>query len=246
MALEGSLQDMSLSDLIQVFRMGPKTGVLLLVNEDERGVIYVAAGRMVDAAIVRGTERLVVAKGDEAVIQMLTWDNASFVFRHNPSVQARSIRIENDGEWLILEGMRRREDPMRAMPYQSLTLDTRLELAPVPNDAKSGVSLNVNQWRVLSQVANSKDLRDICRATGLGTEAVIRTVAELMSIGLVEVMPPERPKPQAAKQAARAARAPQPQLAFAGNGIPGEQDADEQPSVSHNLLNAIMRRIRGL
>ncbi len=245
MALEGSLQDMSLSDLIQVFRMGPKTGVLLLLNGDERGVIYVAAGRMVDAAIVRGTERVVVAKGDEAVIQMLTWDDASFVFRHNPSVQTRSIRIENDGEWLILEGMRRREDPMRAMPYQSLSLDTRLELAPVPNDAKSGVSLNVNQWRVLSQVANSKDLRDICQATGLGTEAVIRTVAELMSIGLVEIMPLERPKPQAAKQSARAAR--KPQLAFAGNGIPGDSGTDEeQPSVSQNLLNAIMRRIRGL
>jgi hypothetical protein len=245
MALEGSLQDMSLSDLIQVFRMGPKTGVLLLLNGDERGVIYVAAGQMVDAAIVRGTERVVVAKGDEAVIQMLTWDDAGFVFRHNPSVQTRSIRIENDGEWLILEGMRRREDPMRAMPYQSLSLDTRLQLAPVPNDAKSGVSLNVNQWRVLSQVANSKDLRDICRATGLGTEAVIRTVAELMSIGLVEVMPSERPKPQAAKQSARAARTPQ--LAFAGNGIPGDGGVDEdQPSVSQNLLNAIMRRIRGL
>ncbi len=244
MALEGSLQDMSLSDLIQVFRMGPKTGVLLLINEDKRGVIYVAAGRMVDAVIVRGSQRLVVAKGDEAVIQMLTWDNANFVFRHNPSIQTRSIRIENDGEWLILEGMRRRQDPMRAMPYQSLTLDTRLQLAPVPNDAKSGVSLNVNQWRVLSQVANSKDLRDICRATGLGTEAVIRTVAELMSIGLVEVMPLERPRTQPAKQAARTTHTPQ--LAFAGNGIPGDQGADEQPSVSHNLLNAIMRRIRSL
>jgi hypothetical protein len=121
-----------------------------------------------------------------------------------------------------------------------------LELAPVPNDAKSGVSLNVNQWRVLSQVANSKDLRDICRATGLGTEAVIRTVAELMSIGLVEVMPLERPRTQPAKQVARTTHTPQPRLAFAGNGIPGDQGDDEQPSVSHNLLNAIMRRIRSL
>ncbi|NTW98298.1 MAG: DUF4388 domain-containing protein, partial [Oscillochloris sp.] len=42
MALEGTLQDMSLSDLFQVFRMGPKTGLLLLSSDGERGIIYVA------------------------------------------------------------------------------------------------------------------------------------------------------------------------------------------------------------
>lgn len=243
MALEGTLHDMSLSDLIQVFRMGPKTGVLLLVRGDERGVIYVAAGNMVDAAIVRGTERTILATADEAVIQMLTWDNAAFVFRHNPETKNRPMRIEHDGEWLVLEGMRRREDPLCAIPYHKLTLDTHMQLAPIPNDARSGVSLNVNQWRVLSQVANSKDLRDICHATGLGTEVVIRTIAELMSIGLVEVVPQERPKIKASAPATRPVGTPQ--MAFAGNGGLDGEDG-QPPAVNQNLLSAIMRRIRGL
>src|SRR4051794_12627034 len=96
MALEGCLQDMSLVDLIQIFRMGPKTGVLLLSSGSERGVIYVSAGQLVDAAIVRGPERQVLAVGEEAVLQLLQWEDASFTFRPDPAAGERLTRIVHD------------------------------------------------------------------------------------------------------------------------------------------------------
>lgn len=248
MALEGTLQDMSLGDLFQIFRLGPKSGVLVLNGGKERGVVYVAEGRPVDAALL-SAERTVSAAQEEAVIQMLLWDNASFVFRHDPAVCQRPARITRDAEWIVMEGMRRRDDPTRALPYHTITLDTQLQLSPLPSSAESGVSLDVNQWRILSQVSSSPNLRTICDATGIAPPQVIRTVAELLSIGLVEVVAPPpapKPKPQPRQDAVTAtvpAGASHTPLAETGAPSTG---ADVRPQVGRGLLDAIMRRVRGL
>lgn len=252
MALEGTLQDMSLSDLFQVFRMGPKTGVLLLIGSSERGVIYVAEGRLIDAAVVRGADRSVVAVQDEAVLHTLLWEQASFVFRHDEAVTNRRARIVHDAEWLVMESMRRRKDPTRALPYHKLTLETQLQLSPLPSSAESGVSLDVNQWRILSQVASCPNLRTVCAATGIEPEQAIRTVAELLSIGLVEIVPPAppAPKPQSElRYPAQAGVAPLRRMepALAGASLPALNSTVERgEAMGRGLLDAIMRRIRGL
>jgi hypothetical protein len=234
MALEGTLQDMSLSDLLQIFRLGPKSGVLVLNGAAARGVIYVAAGRPVDAALL-GAGRAVTAAQEEAIIQMLLWDEATFVFRHDPAVCQLPARITRDAEWIVMEGMRRRDDPAGALPYHTISLETQLQLSPLPSSAESGVSLDVNQWRILSQVSSSPNLRTICEATGITPAEAFRTVAELLSIGLVEVVipPPAPPRPRRQDPAG-------------GLGPAGAQGADERPLVGRSLLDAIMRRVRGL
>ncbi|MBX0328081.1 DUF4388 domain-containing protein [Oscillochloris sp. ZM17-4] len=244
MALEGTLQDMSLSDLFQVFRMGPKTGVLLLTSGAERGIIYVAAGRLIDAAVVSGPERTVLASHDEGVIRMLLWDDADFTFRHSPAVLERPVHIAHDSEWLVLEGMRRRDNPALAMPYHTITLDTQLQLSPLPSSAESGVSLDVNQWRILSQVSIAPSLRAICDATGISVDQAIRTVAELMSIGLVEIVPPAVPK---SKPRPRLDLMTSPQGSMMEPVLAGARSGEEgPPMVGRGLLDAIMRRVRGL
>jgi hypothetical protein len=251
MALEGSLQDMSLSDLFQVFRMGPKSGVLLIDKQEDRGVIYVSEGRLIDAFIVRGPERKVIATSDDAVLQMLTWEDASFVFRHEIATDQRPVRIQHDEEWLILEGMRRRADPIRSMPYNTITLDTELQLAALPSSAESGVSLDVDQWRVLSQVASSQHVRAICDATGIKTEKAIRIVAELLSIGLVEIAPPSQSVAPTQKEPTHQLNATENEaleLTLAKAGIKSDMrgQASHRPSVGRGLMNAIMRRVRDL
>src|SRR5258706_7095587 len=144
MALEGSLQDMSLIDLFQVFRMGPKTGTLLLFSGIERGVVYVVDGCLVDAVCVRGSERLIVATGEEAVVQLLQWEDAGFTFRHDLAARERQLRIFHDSDWLILEGMRRHGHPLPGLPQQ-ITLGTQLALASLPGGIESGVNLSLDQ-----------------------------------------------------------------------------------------------------
>jgi hypothetical protein len=249
MALEGTLQDMSLSDLFQIFRLGPKSGVLILTKEVDRGIIYVNQGQLIDAFIVRGAERMVVATRDEAVLAMLEWEDATFVFNHNLSVANRPVRIEHDAEWLIMEGMRRRSDPTRALPYHTITLDTRLQLSPLPSSAESGVSLDVDQWRILSQIASNQTLRSICEATRIEPQKAIRVVAELLSIGLVEIAVPPKsaetrtPREKPVTPPLQPKRVPDLALANAGILDHGEQS---RPNVGRGLLNAIMRRIDDL
>jgi hypothetical protein len=159
-------------------------------------------------------------------------------------VTARPPRIYHDAEWLVMEGLRRRENPLRALPHERITLDSRLELASLPNSAETGVKLDLDQWRILSQVANSRDVRDICEKTGMDAEAAIRTVTELVAIGLVEVALP----PAATKERRRPepAYAPQLQPVAAGMGaIPAGQVAPPA-TAGRGLLQAIMRRVRGL
>jgi hypothetical protein len=251
MALEGSLQDMSLSDLFQVFRLGPKSGVLLLSHDAERGVIYVDRGALIDAFVVRGEERSVVATSDEAVLHMLAWDDAQFVFRHDLSVAGRAVQVQHDSEWLVMEGMRRRSDPLQALPYHNLTLDTCLQLSPLPSNAESSVSLDVNQWRILSHAANNQSLRTISELTGIEPEKTLRITAELLSIGLVEAMPTAPARSAASRgSATRQQEAPRSgpgqDHTSTGTGHP-PNGKDKQPArVGRSLLNAILRRVSEL
>jgi ribosomal protein L12E/L44/L45/RPP1/RPP2 len=244
MALEGTLQDMSLSDLFQVFRLGPKSGVLVINTETERGIIYVDKGRLIDGFVVQSDTRAVLATADEAVLRMLAWDDAEFVFRHDLSVAGRAIRIEQDGEWLVLEGMRRRSDPTRALPYHQLTLDTQLRLSPLPSNAESSVSLDVDQWRILSHAANNQDLRTICQVTGIEQEQAFRIVAELLSIGLVEVIQEAPRRPTAAPSAMREPANTSSEMALSGAAAPAP--GGKATVVGRGLLNTIMRRISQL
>jgi len=249
MALEGNLHDMSLVDLIQIFRMGPKTGVLVLSAGPERGVVYVAEGRLIDAVLVRGPERLVMATGEDAVIQLLQWEEASFIFRHDPAVLERPTRIYHDGEWLILEGLRRRENPLRALPHQQITLDTRLALASLPGSAESGVNLDLDQWRILSQIAISQNLGEICDKVGMEANKAIRTVTELVAIGLVEVVhaaADHQPAPLAPRRRPEAVYSQGViQTAVVESSVQAD-DGVVSSTPGRGLLHAIMRRVRGL
>jgi len=244
MALEGSLFDMSLSDLFQIFRSGPKSGVLILSRSPERGVIYVFQGKLIDAVLMKGSDNQVDSSGEDAVLQLLQWDDAAFVFRHDLSVSERPVRIVHDSEWLVMEAIRRGETPALMPAYEKITLDSRLELASMPTNAESGVNLDLNQWRVLSQIAICDTLSEICARTGLTPDEGIRFVGQLVAIGLVEVAPPKAsipvPKPTASRQRLSDLVAPQPQSL-----APAYAGAAPAPS-GRGLLGAIMRRVRGL
>lgn len=188
MALEGTLRDLSLLDLIRIFRMMSKSGVLLLAGGPERGLIYVREGRLIDAAIVRGPEHQLIAAAEDAVLLLLQWQDASFTFRPDPQIAQHPTRIVHDHEALVQASQRRRASPLRAFPPQPIQLGTRLILAPLPSSAESGINLELNQWRVLSQVPVSRYVRDICAKTGLGADQTIAILSELIALGLVDVV----------------------------------------------------------
>jgi hypothetical protein len=177
MTLQGSLHDLALADLIQIFRMGSKTGVLRLVGGAERGVVYVCEGRLIDAVLVRGPERQVLATADDALVRLLEWEDAAFTFQADSKVKQRPARMAYDCEGLVGD---RRE--------QQIVLDTRLALSSRPCGADGAIELDLEQWRLLSQAGLRQSVREICARAGLEPEQAIGRLEQLLAIGLLEIV----------------------------------------------------------
>lgn len=183
MALEGSLRDMSLADLLRFLRLRAKTGLLLINSRGERGAISIRAGQPAGATLAREAERLTLAAGDEAIVRMLQWEEGSFMFQPDQGTLRGSATLGRDGEWLI-------DQSRRALPAGPITLESQVQLAALPASAESGINLDLDQWRVLSQVAAAREVRAICQAAGLPPARALGILAGLAAIGLVEVLPP--------------------------------------------------------
>lgn len=241
MALEGNFQDMSLADLLQVFQMGPKSGLLTVTRPLERALVFVAAGRPVDAVLLQEPERQVITTGEEALMCLFLWEAGEFVFVHDLSVCAREAKIQRDSEALIVEGVRRREQARICTSSELLTLDSSLRLANGSFAADSSVQLDLNQWRVLSQVSICQNIREICSRSSMSGAEVLRIATELVAVGLIDVVAPARP-----------GNPPVHRIAMLRNQAAqgGAQAEALQPSPAARpgkiLLNAVMRRVRSL
>jgi response regulator RpfG family c-di-GMP phosphodiesterase len=99
--VSGSLQEMSLPDMIQVLSQARKSGALRIRSGGESGQVDFAEGNVVDAAL--GTHL-----GEEAIYQMLKFTEGDFAF--DPTFKTTSRRIAQSTDAILLEGMRRLDE----------------------------------------------------------------------------------------------------------------------------------------
>jgi hypothetical protein len=186
MAVNGSLDEMSLYTLLQILRDGERSGVLSLSRAEERGMVYVANGLVLDVVLIRTREQTVVAMGREALKKLLTWNDASFCFDQVLCLHTLALpEPEKPGY--------RSERPLpgAVIPLQSeeITLSTRLDLVPHPPlHACSSVELDMVQWRILSHISPAQSLQMICTTTGIDTETMLQHVRILLSVGMVRIV----------------------------------------------------------
>jgi CheY-like chemotaxis protein len=97
-ALEGTLQMMSLASIVQINCEERNQAQLILNYQGQTGSIYFQDGEMIHAEINDMT-------GEEAVYELLGWENGTFQLRMGAQPSLRTIT----GPWsgIILEGMRR-------------------------------------------------------------------------------------------------------------------------------------------
>lgn len=100
MIKEGSLQDFSLPDLLQILALGNSTGTLTLRSEGRMGQFLFKDGKLMDA-------RLGSRTGDDAAADLFVWGNGVFDFAEGDpgSVPASPLDLEKTTQ----EGMRRLE-----------------------------------------------------------------------------------------------------------------------------------------
>ena len=106
--MTGSIAEVALPDLLQLFSASKKTGVLQITTETDVGSIYLEEG-MVQFAVVNGDESV---PPEKAFYRVLVWDKGTFDLL--PKVE-RSFptEIKSSVEGLLMEGMRQLDEMRR-------------------------------------------------------------------------------------------------------------------------------------
>jgi response regulator RpfG family c-di-GMP phosphodiesterase len=102
--VSGSLEEMSIPDIVQILHQGRKTGALELSSDGEKGTVFFKDGAVVDATF-RGL------RGEDAFYALVGVTKGEFFV--DPTVVPADRVIQASAEMLLLEGMRRMDEAGR-------------------------------------------------------------------------------------------------------------------------------------
>lgn len=92
--LTGTLEDFSLTDIVQILSLGLKTAKVEIVRGREMGVLFLLHGKVVNVSL--GAKR-----GPEAFYELIRWDNGRFQIMHGQTTS--EINVTVDTMHLLLE-----------------------------------------------------------------------------------------------------------------------------------------------
>lgn len=95
--VSGSLEDLSLVDIIQLLNMGLKTAKVILIKDKEKGEIYLRSGKIVNVHVGNLT-------GHEAFFKLMEWYKGVFRIFHGHHID--DVNVTMDTMNLLLEGSR--------------------------------------------------------------------------------------------------------------------------------------------
>lgn len=183
MIADGSLQDFSFSDLIQIIGLNASTGTLRLASEGREGALSCVEGRIVSAQVQD-------LSGEEAVYALFHWDTGTFTF--DPAAPAGASNVTAPLGELAQEGIRRL-DRWRAVRSELSTMTPRARFrAPQRSLVAETSSLAVELMAKLSS-GEGKTLSELSRSVQLDELSVAQALLELHREGalIVETAPDE-------------------------------------------------------
>ena len=156
----GDLSDVGVVDLVQTIELNRKSGIIHIVNRDERrGSIFFRDGKVIDAEVGR-------LSGAHALYRLFSWSDGQF------AVEFKNIRrhdvIDMSMAGLLMEGMRRLDEGARLLenlpsPTSVIEVDCRVlaeELAELPDEMNSVLRL-CDGARTLQEVLEESDHPDL-------------------------------------------------------------------------------------
>lgn len=184
MALEGTLQDFMITDVIQIVHMGKKNGALVVTTEDANGTIYFQ-----DGIAVHATSSTLV--GDKAICRILVWHTGRFMF--DPELKTDLKTVESSIQQLVLEVARQTDEwgeIKKLVPH----IDLVVAMVPEPSPELENIKLEAHEWKVLALVEGTRTIRQICEECAMTEFEVCKVVYGLTALGLLKVS--EKPKPE--------------------------------------------------
>jgi CheY-like chemotaxis protein len=166
--IEGSLSQLSIPDLMQILGMNKRSGKLSLERGSERGEIFVAEGRPVNARIGR-------VEGEKALFRLLVWSEGTFTFA--PGTSSGKARIQRGMDDSLLEAMRQADELSRVLPGLPAR-NVRLVLAPDADLTKDQHPVTAQVVELLHQPRALGEVLDLAPATDLEVVGVLHTLLQ--------------------------------------------------------------------
>ncbi len=185
----GDLSQIKLVDILRLLLSEGKTGKLILTKGNDAGEIYVEDGAVTHASSKANS-------GKEALFTMMTWMIGKFTF--SPDALPKEKSIETGTDQLLEEGEKRIkewEHIREVIP----SMDVVFRLAG--HKGSDDINLRSAEWNILTQVNAMRSAGEISVALDLDEFDVAKTLYELYSAGLLEVV--EKPKPPPEKMMGR-------------------------------------------
>ena len=181
MALSGDLSEFPLTDIIQLLDLSKKTGALYIDGRRGQqrleGWLYFRDGKIIDAAL----ENLPAL---EAAYAFFTFTSGPFQLHDN--VQPKAARIAQSNEMIIMEGIMHQEAWVANGDDTANLLNMVPRLVPNPATTGSEISLESDEWRVLTMVSGKMTVGQIAQRSGLGEVRTTDIVQRLLTNGLIE------------------------------------------------------------
>ncbi len=173
MALQGSLSELSLPDVIQMVSVSGKTGVFSVARHDELGKIFLRDGQIVDAVVG-------ALRGDNAVYEMAIWAEGDFTF--NPGEETEAVTIHLSNANLMMEAARRL-DEWRVLSRKIPSLD----LIPFfsSGDQSDQVTLSPHEWILVTRIDNEHTIEEIAEQLHWSAFDVSKLLFGMITSGLV-------------------------------------------------------------
>lgn len=179
MALQGSLSELSLPDVIQLVSVSGKTGAFHLDRDGEEGSIYLKDGQIVDATVGN-------LRGEHAVYEMAIWSQGEFSF--SPGELAETVTIRRSNANLMMEAARRL-DEWRVLSRKIPSLDL-VPYFPARGSAQDQVTLSPQEWILVTRVDGKRSIEEIATLLRWAAFDVSKLLFGLITSGLVALHRP--------------------------------------------------------
>lgn len=187
MALQGSLAEVALPDVLQLVSVSGKTGVFTLTEEGVEGKIFLKDGLITDAAAG-------LLRGEDAVYEMASWRRGSFIFTAN--VESERVTVTRSNTAIMMEAARRL-DEWRVLERKIPSLDLVPYFLP-RESANEPATLSPAEWAVVAKVDGQLSIRKLAVVTGLPAFSVCKLLYGLVTSGVVGLHPAQERQTTAA------------------------------------------------
>jgi len=180
MALEGSLREFPVTDIIQMVSLSKQTGAAeIRANYRGRNIVarlYFRGGNAIHAEL----ENLPAM---EAALTFFTFDDGEFTFLGGEAPPREELRGSN--EMLVMQGIHR-SDEFKVI-REILPTDDIIPLL-VDNPSVNGAAINLRpeEWRLLTFINGQDDVAAIAKRSNLSNHVTERIIAHLLQVGLIE------------------------------------------------------------